>query len=64
MKILEARDGFIIFESDDSVHLSSFIQAESIAKTYVAQVVQIKSAGNISIASAKILFLYDGTLQT
>ncbi len=64
MKILEAREGFIIFESDESIHLSSFIQAESSAKNYIAQVVQIKSAGSISIASAKILFLFDGTLQT
>ena len=63
MKILEVRDGFIIFETDNSVHLSSFVQADGIAKSYIAQVVQLKSAGNLSVASAKILFLYDGSLQ-
>ena len=60
MKIIEARDGFINFEADSSVYLSSFIQAEGMDKTYIAQVNQMKKFGNILIASARILFLYDG----
>ena len=58
MKIIEARDGFINFEADESVYLSSFIQAAGMDKTYVAQVNQMKKFGKILIASARILFLY------
>ena len=62
MKILEVRDGFIKFEADSNIHLSAFIQVNGIEKRYIAQVYQIKRAGENSIAYAKILFLYDGSL--
>ena len=60
MKIIEARDGFINFEADSSIYLSSFVQAAGMDKIYIAQVNQMKKFGNILIASARILFLYDG----
>ena len=63
MKILEVRDGFVKFEADNSVYLSSFIQIYGIEKRYIAQVTQLKRSGENSIAYAKILFLYDGSLQ-
>lgn len=63
MKILEVRDGFVKFEADNSVYLSSFIQIDGIEKRYIAQVTQLKRSGENSIAYAKILFLYDGSLQ-
>ncbi len=63
MKILEVRDGFIKFEADSSICLSSFIQVSGLAKSYIAQIIQIKRSGINSIAVAKILFLYDGGLQ-
>ena len=64
MKILEVRDGFIKFEADSSIYLSSFIQIDGMQKSYVAQVIQIKRSGENSIAYAKILFLYDGGLKS
>ena len=60
MKILEVRDGFIRFEADVNVYLSSFIQASGIDKVYIAQVNQMKVFGNVRIASAKILFILVG----
>lgn len=63
MKILEVRDGFVKFEADNSVYISSFIQIDGIEKRYIAQVTQLKRSGENSIAYAKILFLYDGSLQ-
>lgn len=63
MKILEVRDGFVKFEADNSVYLSSFIQIDGIEKRYIAQVTQLKRSCENSIAYAKILFLYDGSLQ-
>ena len=63
MKILEVRDGFVKFEADNSVYLSSFIQIDGIEKRYIAQVTQLKRSGENSIAYAKILCLYDGSLQ-
>lgn len=62
MKILEVRDGFIKFEADKNTCLSSFVQIDGIDKSYVAQVIQLKRAGENSIAYGKILFLYDGEL--
>lgn len=63
MKIIEARDGFINFEADKSVYLSSFIQAKGENKSYIAQVCQLKQIGDVCIAAAKILFLFtDGEL--
>ena len=64
MKILEVRDGFLKFEADAGIYLSSFVQIDGIDKSYVAQVIQLKKSGENSIAYAKILFLYDGTLLT
>lgn len=63
MKILEVRDGFIKFEADKNIYLSSFVQISGIEKKYIAQVIQLKRSGENSIAYAKILFLYDGSLQ-
>lgn len=63
MKILEVRDGFIKFESEKQISLTSFIQVNGTEKRYVAQVVQVKRSGESQIGYAKILFLYDGSLQ-
>lgn len=63
MKILEVRDGFIKFEADENISLSSFVQVSGLEKNYIAQIIQIKRSGINSIAFAKILFLYDGTLR-
>ena len=60
MKIIEVRDGFIKFEADSSIYLSLFIQVDGMDKSYIAQVNQLKHIGNITIASAKILFLFNG----
>ncbi len=62
MRILEVRDGFVKFEADKTVCLSSFIQIDGIDKSYIAQVIQLKRSGENSIGYAKILFLYDGSL--
>lgn len=59
MKILEVRDGFVKFEADKSICLSSFIQVDGISKSYIAQVIQL----NGNIAYAKILFLNENGLQ-
>ena len=64
MKIIEVRDGFIKFEADDSIQLSSFIKVTGELKNYIAQVLQLKMSGENKIGYAKILFLYDGNLQT
>ena len=63
MKIIEARDGFIKFESKERFSLSSFVQINGSHKTYVAQVIRTKISGENLIIYAKILFLYDGTLK-
>lgn len=64
MKIIEVRDGFITFEADESVYLSSFIQAGGADKDYIAQVNQIRKVGEVRIANAKILFIQkDGVLN-
>ena len=62
MKILEVRDGFIKLEADKNTCLSSFVQIDGMDKSYIAQIFQIKRAGENSIAYGKILFLYDGEL--
>lgn len=65
MKILDVRDGFIKFEADKNIHLSSFIQIDGMDKSYVAQVIQLKRSGENSIGYAKFLFLYnDGELES
>ena len=62
MRILEVRDGFLKFEADKSIYLSSFIQIDGLEKSYIAQVIQLKRSGENSIGYAKILFLYNGSL--
>ena len=64
MRILEVRDGFLKFEADKSIYLSSFIQIDGLEKSYIAQVIQLKRSGENSIGYGKILFLYDGALQS
>ena len=64
MRILEVRDGFLKFEADKSIYLSSFIQIDGLEKSYIAQIIQLKRSGENSIGYAKILFLYDGALQS
>jgi len=70
MKIIEVRDGFIVFEAGKDICLSAFVKIDGVDKSYIAQITQLKLFGEISIASAKILFLfkdnelanYDGTI--
>ena len=62
MRILEVRDGFIKFESEKRFVLSSFVEVKDLEKNYIAQVVQTKRAGEISIIYAKFLFINDGEL--
>ena len=62
MRIIEVRDGFIKLETSCDLALSSFLEVKDVDKTYIAQVQQIKKAGDIIIAYAKCLFLYDGDL--
>ena len=63
MKILEVRDGFLKFEADKTIALSSFIKIDGLEKSYIAQVIQLKRSGENSIGYAKILFLYNNGLQ-
>lgn len=63
MRILEVRDGFIKIDSPKKLALSSFVQIKDSSKDYIAQVVQTKRAGENIIAYARIIFLYDGSLQ-
>ena len=58
MKIIEVRDGFIKFEADSNICLSSFVKADGTEKSYIAQVSRINTVGTVSIADAKILFIY------
>lgn len=62
MRILEVRDGFIKLETEEKISISSFLQIND-TKRYIAQVIQSKRTENSTIAFAKILFLYDGTLK-
>ena len=59
MKILEVRDGFVKFESSEDLFISSLVKIEGQSKSYVAQILQIKS----NVAIAKILYLYNGKLE-
>ena len=63
MRVIEVRDGFVKFESEGDIKLSSFIQIDGIEKKYIAQVIQLKKSGTNPIGYAKILFLYNGELQ-
>ncbi len=58
MKIIEVRDGFIVFEAGKDVCLSSFVKIDGAEKSYIAQISQLKFFGDISIVNAKILFIY------
>jgi len=60
MKILEVRDGFIKFDADEKVKLSAFVCVRGEEKNYIGQVLQVKNAGGVYVAFAKLLFLYDG----
>ena len=62
MRIIEVRDNYIKFETNKKVALSSFIQVTEGADSIIAQVFQVKQAGEISIAYAKMLFCYNGEL--
>lgn len=64
MKIIEVRDGFIVFEAGKDICLSSFVKIDGADKSYIAQITQLKIFGEISIASAKILFLYKDNALT
>ncbi len=63
MNIIEVRDGFIKFDANDDVFLSSFVLINDESKKYVAQVMQLTSVAGKHVACAKILFLFDNGLQ-
>lgn len=63
MRILEARDGFIKFESDKKVAISSFLHINGYSKQYVAQVIKMNCFDERFVGYAKILFVYDGLLK-
>lgn len=62
MRIIEVRDGFIKFETDEDVSLSSFLEIEDVMKKYIAQVVKVTNLESVKVGYAKILYLYDGAL--
>ena len=63
MRILEARDGFIKFETEKRVALSSFLLIKDISNQYVAQVIKTLNTDLGQLCYAKLLFVYDGTLK-
>ena len=63
MKILEVRDSFIKFESDEKQDLSSFLEVKDSENKYIAQVVKTSKNDDRYISYAKVLFLYDGTFN-
>lgn len=63
MRILEVRDGFVKIESEKRVYLSSFLEIKSLEKSYIAQIIQVKQNEEVFFAFAKILFLFNGSLQ-
>ena len=62
MRILEARDGFIRFESEEKVALSSFLQIDGFRR-YIAQVIKITRLDLNYVGYAKLIFVYDGSLN-
>ena len=64
MRILEARDGFIKFEVDKKLSVSSFVEVSGFDKKYIAQIIKVQNLDDIFLAFAKILFLYDGSLRS
>ena len=63
MKILEVRDSFIKFESEEKQDLSSFLEVKDSENKYIAQVVKTSKNDDKYISYAKVLFLYDGTFN-
>lgn len=63
MRILEARDGFIKFESEKKVAISSFLHINGLSKQYVAQVIKVNCFDDKILGYAKLLFVYDGVLK-
>ena len=63
MRIIEVRDGFIKFESNENKDLSSFIEIMDKDASYIAQIVQTKNFEDKYINLAKILYNYDGSFR-
>ena len=63
MRIIEVRDGFIKIEATKNLSLSTFLEIVDNDRNYIAQIQQIKNAGDYVIAYAKCMFLYDGDLH-
>lgn len=63
MRLIEVRDGFIKFESDNELFLSDFLHLKDSKKEYIAQVVQVKRGGDVFVIYAKILFNYCGAMH-
>lgn len=63
MRILEARDGFIKFESAEKIAVSSFLHINGFSKQYIAQVIKMNCFDEKFLGYAKILFVYDGLLK-
>ena len=59
MRILEVRDGFIKFESNENIALSSFVEVGGFAVSYIAQVIKTSKINDqfielFSIMASKI----------
>lgn len=64
MRILEARESFIKFESEENIQLSSFIQIANLDKVYVAQIIKVQKVNDKFLVFAKLLYLYNGSLES
>ena len=62
MRILEVRDGFIKFESNEKISLSDFVRINDFEKSYIAQVIQVNNAGSTYNIYAKLIGLYNGSV--
>ena len=62
MRILEARDGFIKFETEEKVAISTFLQIDGF-KRYIAQIIKISNFKGKNIGYAKLIFIYDGSIS-
>ena len=62
MRILEARDGFTRFESNEKLALSSFLQIDGFRR-YIAQVIKMTKLDLNYIGYAKLIYVYDGSLN-
>ncbi|MBE7711669.1 MAG: hypothetical protein E7Z92_05970 [Cyanobacteria bacterium SIG31] len=63
MRILEVRDGFIKLESNEKIHLSSFLEIKDRGESYIAQTIQSRKFNEKYLTFAKIMYLYDGTFN-